>query len=87
VSQKPTNEYLRAEAEQFFAWCPFNLTRLEETLSPEDKAELEGGKVPEALHSAVQTTWLKKLETTVTWHDHFDAVKARSPPRRTMTRS
>ena len=78
---KLTNEFLRAEAESFFEWCPFNLTRIEETLDLRDKADFDRGKLPETLLSTVQTTWLKKLETTINWRDHFDVVKESLPAK------
>ncbi len=79
MNQALTNEHLRAEAEQFLEWCRFNLTRLEETLTPEAKAEFDSGKLPQSLLSAVETTWLAKLETSVSWADHSASVSRALP--------
>src|SRR6266705_1675799 len=74
-----TNEYLRAEAVRFFEWYPFNLSRLAETLTPEDKQEFERGNLPSTLISAVEATWMGIVKTSLPWPDHFAAVRKALP--------
>jgi hypothetical protein len=73
------SEYIRKEALRFFEWCPFNLSRLVDGMSADDKIAFESGALPTALTVAVEGIWLERLQNSLHADDFYSAVRTALP--------
>jgi hypothetical protein len=74
-----TDESLRREAVRFFEWCRFNLHSVIDDLDVETRRDVDTGKLPSGFSCAVEKAWLKNLNTSLSWAEHFQAVREALP--------